>query len=79
MYLHNLSYEEKVSLLKKRLETLQDIQEQVEQKKKHIESIPGMYNEVLFALDRDLSQRKADMDWTKALIEHYSKENPPSI
>jgi DNA-binding PadR family transcriptional regulator len=74
MYLHHLSNEEKVALLKQRLETLQSIQKQVEEKKTQMESTPKVHDEVMFALDRDLSQRKADIKWTKTLIEHYRKE-----
>lgn len=74
MYLHELPNEEKVSLLKRRLETLQSIQKQVQQKKKDMEANSGRHDEVLFALNRDVFQRKADIEWTKTLIEHYGKE-----
>ena len=73
MYLHELPDEEKVALLTQRLTKLQQLQEQVERKKAYVMTLPGMPDEVFFALDRDFSQRNADIEWTKALIDHYGK------
>jgi hypothetical protein len=70
---HELPYEEKVVLLQQRLETLRNLQHQIHQKRAALQSESGVTEEMLFALDRDIAQRAADITWTENLITHYTK------
>jgi hypothetical protein len=70
-----LSDEEKVALLQQRLETLQNLQHQVQQKRATLQSESGVTEEMLFALKRDIAQRSADITWTENLITHYTKNH----
>lgn len=75
LYLDQLPKEERIGLLKNRLDKLEAAQEASTAKKKFMEADPDAHGYSIMSMERDLMHREVEIKWMKKLINAIAEEN----